>query len=256
MKRMLEKVEMRKVNHMKRKIILCFFQVVCILFFSMHSASAQFDWFFKKTKPFRDTKLSDTQIVSGLKEALKVGIDNTVKLTGKTDGYFGNEAIKILMPENMKMIDKTLRMVGFGEKLDAFVLSMNRAAEQAAPFAEDIFVNAISDMTFDDARKILDGADTAITDYFKEKTYHNLVKTYQPVVEKKMGGNDSTRKYKELVERYQSIPFAGKPGVFDPDQYVITKSLDGLFSVLGEEERKIRKDPAARVTDILKVVFK
>lgn len=253
---MQEKKKMRKVNSMKRKMFLWFFPVVCISFFSMYSASAQFEWFFKKTKPLRDTKLSDTQIVSGLKEALKVGIENTVKSTGKIDGYFGNEAIKILMPENLKMIDKTLRVAGFGEKLDAFVLSMNRAAEQAAPFAEDIFINAIFDMTFDDARKILEGADTAITDYFKEKTYHNLVKAYQPVVEKKMDENDSTRKYKEIVERYQSIPFASKLGVFDPDQYVITKALDGLFCVLGEEERKIRKDPAARVTDLLKEVFK
>ena len=114
--------------------------------------------------------LSDSKVASGLKEALRVGADNAVKFTGRRDGYFGNEAIKILMPNSLRPVEKGLRAVGYGPKVDGFILSMNRAAEAAAPAARKIFVDAILAMSFDDARKILSGGDTAATDYFKNKT--------------------------------------------------------------------------------------
>jgi len=198
--------------------------------------------------------LSDAKIGSGLKEALKVGTENTVNLTGKTDGYFLNQAIKILMPEKLQTLTKGLRMVGYGPQVDEFVLSMNRAAEQAAPQAKQIFWNAIGEMTFEDARKILSGNETAATEYFKGKTTGRLTAAFQPVVEKSMNQVGVTKQYNDLVGRYQKIPFV-KTEAFDINQYVVTKSLDGLFHVLGEEERKIRTNPAARVTDLLKEVF-
>ena len=114
--------------------------------------------------------LSNGDIVAGLKEALEVGAANAVDLTGKTDGYFGNAAIKILLPEQMRNVETGLRALGQGEQVDAFVLAMNRAAEKAAPAAKDIFWSAIKSMSFDDARKILTGGDTAATDYFRAKT--------------------------------------------------------------------------------------
>ncbi|MFQ5681709.1 MAG: DUF4197 domain-containing protein [Candidatus Binatia bacterium] len=198
--------------------------------------------------------LSDVKVGSGLKEALKIGTGNTVNLTGRTNGYFRNKAIKILMPKTLQRLEKPLRLVGYGPQIDDFVLSMNRAAEQAAPFAKDIFWNAIAEMSFDDAKKILAGNDTAATDYFKAKTTDKLSVAFRPVVENAMNQTGVTRHYKDLVKRYEKIPFT-KSMAFDIDRYVVEKSMDGLFYVLGQEEKKIRKNPAARVTNLLKEVF-
>jgi hypothetical protein len=158
------------------------------------------------------------------------------------------------MPEKLQTLEKGLRLVGYGPQVDEFVLSMNRAAERAAPAAKQIFWDAIGEMTFDDARKILTGGDTAATQYFKGKTTDRLTSAFRPVVDQAMNEVGVTRQYKELVGRYQAIPFA-KSESLDIDHYVVTKALDGLFYVVGEEERKIRTNPAARVTDLLKEVF-
>jgi hypothetical protein len=198
--------------------------------------------------------LSDARIGQGLKEALQIGTGNTVSLTGRTDGYFMNQAIKILMPEKLRTLESGLRVVGYGPQLDEFVLSMNRAAERAAPSAKLIFWDAIAAMTFADARKILGGGDTAATQYFKDKTSDKLSAAFRPIVEKATDEVGVTRQYKELVGRYQTIPFA-KVESLDVDQYVVTKGLDGLFYVLGQEEKKIRTNPVARTTDLLKEVF-
>ena len=198
--------------------------------------------------------LTDGKVASGLKEALQIGTQNAVNLTGKTDGYFKNEAIKILMPEKLRTLETGLRAVGYGPKLDEFVLSMNRAAERAAPAAKQIFWDAIGAMTFDDAQKILKGSDTAATQYFQGKTSDKLTAAFRPTVEQATNEVGVTRQYKELVGRYQAIPFA-KSESLDVDHHVVTKALDGLFHVLGEEEKKIRTNPTARVTDLLKEVF-
>ena len=200
-------------------------------------------------------KSSNTDIVAGLKEALKIGSDNAVSLTGVTDGYFGNAAIKILMPEQLQSVEKGLRVLGQGAKVDEFVLSMNRAAEKAAPAAKSIFWDAITGMTFEDARKILSGGDTAATDYFRAKTGDALTAAFRPVVTDSMKNVGVIQQYKQLQGAYQSVPFASSLPSFDIEQYVVAKALDGLFIVLGEQERKIRTDPAARVTDLLKKIF-
>ena len=234
-----------------------FFRALIIsvtIFLTVLPASAQIDRIFKGLGLGQQSEMSDAKIGSGLKEALKVGAENTVNLTGRTDGYFLNQAIKILMPEKLRNLEKGLRAVGYGPQVDEFVLSMNRAAEQAAPFAKQIFWDAIGEMTFEDARKILSGHETAATDYFKSKTTDKLTVAFRPVVDQSMNEVGVTRQYKELVGRFQAIPFV-KSESFDIDHYVLTKALDGLFHVLGEEERKIRTNPAARVTDLLKEVF-
>jgi hypothetical protein len=217
-------------------------------------ASAQLDRLWQGLGAGRPGGLSDVKVASGLKEALQVGTENAVKVTGRTDGYFGNAAIKILMPKNLQTMEKGLRMVGYGPQVDEFVLSMNRAAERAAPAAKQIFWGAIGEMTFDDARKILAGPDTAATDYFKVKTTDKLTAAFKPVVDRAMNEVGVTRQYKELVGRAQMVPFA-KTESLDIDRYVVGKSLDGLFHVVGEEERKIRTNPAARTTELLKEVF-
>jgi hypothetical protein len=196
----------------------------------------------------------DATIARGLKQALRVGAGNAVGLTGKIDGYFRNEAIKILMPEKLRPVEKGLRAVGLSSKVDEFVLSMNRAAERAAPQAKEIFVGAIKEMTFDDARRIFTGGDTAATDYFRSKTTARLTAAFAPAVKEAMGEVGVTRQFEDLSRRWESLPF-GRREAFDLDAYVVTKALDGLFLVLGQEERKIRTDPAARVTSLLREVF-
>jgi hypothetical protein len=229
--------------------------VGAILWLSASPASAaQLDWIFKGLGSGQPSGLSDVKIVSGLKEALQLGSENAVNLTGRLDGYFRNQAIKILMPEKLQTLEKGLRMVGYGPQVDEFVLSMNRAAERAAPFAKQILWDAIGEINFDDARKILTGGDTAATEYFKAKTTDKLVAAFRPVVNHAMDEVGVTRQYKELVGLVQTIPFI-KREALDIDHYVVTKALDGLFHVVGEEERKIRTDPTARVSDLLKEVF-
>jgi len=178
-----------------------------------------------------------------------------VSLTGTTDGYFRNEAIKILMPEKLKTLESGLRTVGYGSQIDEFVLSMNRAAESASPKAKQIFLDAISGMSFDDARKILNGGDTAATDFFRGKTTPQLTTAFRPPVSQSMSQVGVTRQYKDLVSRFEAIPFA-RSQTFDLDGYVVDKGLAGLFHVLGEQEKQIRTNPTARVTGLLKEVFK
>jgi hypothetical protein len=225
-----------------------------VLFLIAPPASAQLDRLLKGLGVGQQSELSDAKIVSGLKEALQIGTNNAVKLTGRPNGYFRNEAIKILMPEKLQSLEQGLRLVGYGPQVDEFVLSMNRAAERAAPHAKQIFWDAITGMTFDDAQKILAGGDTAATEYFQVKTTDKLTAAFRPAVDKAMNEVGVTRQYKELIARYQAIPFVTSE-TFDIDQYVVGKSLDGLFTVVGEEERKIRTDPTARATDLLREVF-
>jgi hypothetical protein len=219
------------------------------------SAQAQAGALSKRLGLSSSSQLSDEKVASGLKEALQVGTGNAVKLTGKPDGFFKNEAIKILMPDKLRTVERGLRAVGYGPQVDEFILSMNRAAERSAPLAKDIFWDAIKQMTFDDARKILGGGDTAATEYFRGKTSDKLATAFRPVVEQAMNEVGATRRYKELVGQAQSLPFV-RTQALDIDGYVVTKALDGLFYVLGEEEKKIRKNPAARVTNLLREVFR
>ncbi len=202
----------------------------------------------------KTTRLSDDKIASGLKEALQVGTSNAVKSTGRVDGYFGNPDIKILLPENVRRLDKGLRAVGYGPQVDQFVLSMNRAAEKAAPAARQIFLDAILQMSFDDVRGIYKGGDTAATDYFRNKTSDQLAQAFRPIVEQATSDVGVTEQYKKLVGRAQMIPFV-RTDSFDLDGYVVAKALDGLFFVLGQEERRIRTDPQAQVTSLLREVF-
>lgn len=196
----------------------------------------------------------DSKTASGLKEALQIGTDHAVDLTGTTDGFFRNEAIKILLPEKLRSVEKGLRMAGMGTKIDEFELSMNRAAEKAAPAARGIFKDALMQMTFEDARKILTGGDTSATEYFKGKTSEKLAATFRPTVESTMADTGVVTQYRQLAGGLPSLPF-GRSQSFDITDYVVGRALDGLFYMVGQEETKIRTNPAARVTPLLKDVF-
>jgi hypothetical protein len=231
--------------------------VAAVLFVMAGPAGAQWDKLLKGLggQGSAGAGLSDAKIGAGLKEALQVATEKTVSLTGKTDGYFANQAIKILMPEKLRSFETGLRAVGYGGQIDELVLGMNRAAERAAPQARQIFFDAIGDMSFDDARKLLNGGDTAATEYFRGKTTPRLTPAFRPVVEQSMSQVGVSRQYKDLVGRFDSIPFA-KSQAFDLDGYVVDRGLGGLFTVLGEQEKQIRTNPTARATDLLKEVFK
>ncbi len=192
---------------------------------------------------------------SGLKEALSVGTRNAVKLLAVRDGYFGNDAVKILLPENIRKVTNALVVAGYQKEVDSFILSMNRAAEKAAPKAVDIFTAAIRAMSIEDAQNILNGGNTAATEYFKAKTSSLLFDAFKPEISQSMSEAGVTKAYKSLIDRYTSIvPFI-KLDSLDMDRYVTNKALDGLFYMLGKEESEIRNNPAARTTELLKKVF-
>lgn len=209
---------------------------------------------FKSKQGTAVSGLSQTRIARGLKEALRVGTDNTVKRTGKENGYFGNQLIKIALPEKFQTIEKGLRLAGYGPKVDEFILSMNRAAEAAAPRAKGIFVDAITGMTFEDARQILNGGDTAATAFFKQRTSDSLYDAFRPVVDDTLDEAGTVQRYNAMMQTVRQLPFIGGE-YLDVGDYVTGKALNGLFLILAEEEKQIRENPAARVTDLLREVF-
>jgi len=193
-------------------------------------------------------------VVSGLKQALEVGTRNAVDLTSRENGYLDNPLIRIRLPGALDKMASGLRVVGFGAQVDELEVAMNRAAEQAAGEATDVFWQGIRQMTFSDAVGILNGGDPAATEYFERTTRDTLRARFEPIVSEKMDAVGVVQSFDQLVGRYEAIPFTQKPSL-DLRGYVTDKSLDGLFAILGEEERKIRTDPAARVTPLLQQVF-
>jgi len=199
-------------------------------------------------------RLSDSTIASGILEALRIGTQNAVAQTSREGGFFDNPLIRIALPESLQTMATALRVIGFGGQIDTLELTMNRAAERASGEAIDVFWTAIGQITFADVRAIWHGGDTAATDYFRRTTGEELFGRFQPIVTEKMHEVGLVRKYDDLISRYTAIPFADKPAL-DMGSYVTNRALDGLFTVLGEEERKIREHPVARTTELLRKVF-
>jgi hypothetical protein len=197
--------------------------------------------------------LSNDRIIAGLKEALQVSTGKAVALTGKPDGFLKNEAIKILLPPKLETVGKGMRMLGMGAKVDELEVGMNRAAEQATPQAKQIFIAAVKKMSFDDARKILTGSDMAATEYFKRTSSADLATAFSPIVKRSMQRVGVVQQYNNVLATAPGG--SALAGQFDLNKYVVGKTLDGLFLMLGKEEKKIRKDPAAQTTSLLKEVF-
>ncbi len=202
----------------------------------------------------RNNNLSNDKLVAGLKEALRVGTGNAVAETGRPDGFLKNAAIKILLPEKLRTVGKGMRMVGMGSQVDALEVGMNRAAEQAAPKAKAIFLDSLTRMTFSDARQIFTGGDTAATEYFKRTSTDELTAAFAPIVHRAMENVGVVRQYNKMLQNPMAAPLRNDKE-FDLDNYVVSKTMDGLFYMLGEEEKKIRTDPAAQITPILREVF-
>lgn len=204
-----------------------------------------------------ESALDNSTVIKGLKEALATGTERAVTGVARPDGYFGNQLIKILLPDRIQQAADLLATVGYQKQVDEFVLSMNRAAEKAAPRAAKFFGDAIRQMTVEDARGILSGGDTAATTFFEKKTRTSLFQEFKPTVATSMDQVGTARAYKELIGRYEALPLAALAGTpsLDLDAYVTDKALDGLFKMVGEEEKKIRTNPAAQTTDLLRKVF-
>lgn len=198
--------------------------------------------------------LSSEQAAGGLKEALSRGVSTAVASTGRPGGYLNNPAIKIDMPQKLVRVEQGMRAIGMGPQVDAFVKSMNGAAEEAAPAAKAILLDALKAMTFTDAKGIVTGGSTAGTEYFKRTTAGEIQTAFRPIVEKAMAKTGVTEQFGALMGKAPAIPFMKTPSV-DINQYVLDKSVEGLFVVMGQEETKIRTNPAAQVTPLLKTVF-
>ena len=228
-----------------------------VLVLSSTFVAAQLDDILKKADAaleHRDTSgLSDDKIIAGLKQALEVSTSKAVATTGKPDGFLKNAAIKIVLPPKLETVGRGLRLLGMGQKVDDLEVGMNRAAERATPQAKQIFLASLKKMTFDDARHILTGNDTAATEYFKRTSSADLTTAFSPIVHQSMEHVGVVQQYDRVIK---SAPGGSTlAGEFDLDKYVVGKTLDGLFYELGEEEKKIRKNPAAQTTALLKEVF-
>jgi hypothetical protein len=197
----------------------------------------------------------EEKVVAGLKEALEIGTERAVGRTSQQDGFLRNPRIRIGLPDSLDTMAAGLRGMGLGGKIDELEVAMNRAAEQASAEATEVFWQGIRQMSFADARAILAGGDTAATEYFDRTTRKPLRERFEPIVAERMRSVGLVKLYTDLAARYAALPFTTKPNL-NLERYVTDGALDGLFQVLGEEERRIREDPAARTTALLKEVFK
>jgi hypothetical protein len=197
---------------------------------------------------------SEKEAADGIKEALTKGSGNAVNVVGIKDGYFKNPEIKIPFPQDVKVIETKLRSVGLGKQVDQVILSINRAAEDAGKSAKPIIVNAITSMTIKDAINIVKGSDNAATNYLKQVSNTELNTKFKPIIKTSLDKVGATKYWSEAIKAYNKIPLVKK---LNPDlaQYVTGKAIDGLFVMVAKEELKIRKDPAAQVTDLLKKIF-
>ncbi|MEO9852529.1 MAG: DUF4197 domain-containing protein [Reichenbachiella sp.] len=198
--------------------------------------------------------LSEKEVAAGLKEALTKGVETGVARLSKPDGYFKDPQIKIPMPKEAREVESKLRSLGQGKKVDEAVESMNRAAEDAANAAKDLFVTAIKNMEISDAISILKGNDDAATNYLKKSTRTSLEKKFEPNIKASLEKVDATKYWNTVFGTYNKIPFVNDVNP-DLEKYVTQKAIDGLFVQVAKQELEIRKNPQARVTDLLKKVF-
>lgn len=237
---------------------------IVLAFYAM-PASADWGSLFEDLKSTGQTLLSNSDeqtssldnntIISGLKQALDVGTRKTIENVSKPDGYLANELIRIGMPPQLQQVDGLMRQFGMETLADQFQQSMNQAAEKAAPEATTILVDAIKNMTIDDATNILNGSDDAATNYFKAQTSDKLNSLFRPVISDSLNQVGTTKYYNDLAGQVSSVPVIGQNINLDLPDYVTQQALDGLFTMIAIEEKKIRENPAARTTELLKTVF-
>jgi hypothetical protein len=234
-----------------------------ILFVQMHTAQAGFQDYIgniknslkKETPASTGSVLSEDTIVAGLKQALNQGVEQSVKQLGQANGFLGDAAVKIPMPKTLSKVETGLRKVGQEKLADNFINTMNHAAEQAVPQTTDILMQAVKNMTLTDALNILKGEPDAATRYFKRTSSPLLRTAIKPIVQKATSAVGVTESYKKMIGKAGFLARYVDQNSLDIDQYVTDKAIDGLFIKIAVEEKRIREDPVARTTDVLKNVF-
>jgi hypothetical protein len=201
-----------------------------------------------------DKPLTTAEVAEGLKEALINGISSGSDQASQLDGYFKNPQIKIPFPPDVKRVEDRLRQIGLGGEVDKFIMTLNRGAEDAAKEAKPIFIAAIKQMTIQDAWGILKGEENAATEYLRRTTSSQLYEKFKPVIANSLNKVNATKYYSDLVNTYNKIPMVEKVNP-DLNDYATNKAMDGLFLLIAQEEKKIRQDPVARTSDLLKKVF-
>jgi hypothetical protein len=199
--------------------------------------------------------VTEAEAGQGIKEALGQGLTRAVGFLNKTDGFFGNEFYKVLLPPDAQKVEATMRRIGLGKQVDRAILQINRGAEDAVGFATPIFVNAIKQMTIADAINIIKGPNDGATNYFKQKTTEALVQAFTPVVKSSLDKVEATKYYGDLISTYNSFPTTRNKINPDLTSYVVSKAVDALFDQIAKEEMEIRANPLKRSTEILKKVF-
>lgn len=240
-----------KFTSMKYKIF-----IFLTLLFTAYTTHAQVSSWLKKLRGDTASKqsLTTSEVVMGLKEALNIGVQNSTQQLSAVDGFFKNAAIKILMPSEAQKVESTLRKIGLGHQVDDAIMAMNRAAEDAAKSAAPIFLQAIKDITIEDGWNILRGSDSAATLYLKSKTSLPLTNAFAPIIQQSLEKVNATKYWNTVFTSYNKIPMVQK---VNPNltAYVTDKALAGIFHEVALQEMQIRKNPAARTTQLLKKVF-
>lgn len=206
------------------------------------------------TVPNGDGGISDAMIAGGLRQALDLGIDKQVTKLTKKDGFYKNQLVKILLPQELQKVDKTLRDIGLGNLADQGLIVLNRAAEDAVKEATPIFVNAVKDITFNDAKNILLGPDNSATNYLKGKTNAALYTKFNPVIQNSFAKVGADQIWTNIINKYNAIPFVNQ---VNPDltDYVTNEALKGVYKMISIEEKQIRTKISSRTTDLLRKVF-
>ncbi len=223
---------------------------------TMSQVACSNDWARTQYEDYRTrtTELDSETIVAGLKQALQQGVERGVSSLGRADGYLKNGNVQIPVPDNLRTAEMLLRKVGADKYADQFILTLNRAAEAAVPQAKAVFLDVIRKMTVTDAIGILRGADDAATQYFRRQSQVRLAASFRPIVARATDKVGVTAQYKSLVSRVERLGFVDTSEL-DLDDYVTAKALDGLFYMMAQEEMRIRRDPVARTTELLRRVF-
>lgn len=233
--------------------------LVLLVLFSTHTNAQSFQGLLKKTTEIASgaTKsgLSSDDIANGLKEALRIGAEKGCTNLAKPDGFFKNAALKILMPPEAAKVESTLRSVGLNQYADDFILSMNRAAEDACVTAAPIFVNAIKQMTITDGLNILRGDESAATTYLRSKTTAEFKSSFNPIIKTSLDKVNATKYWEKAITAYNAIPFSNKKINPDLSAYVTKKAMEGIYSEITKQEKNIRANPMARTSELLKRVF-
>jgi hypothetical protein len=232
-----------------------------LLLTSISNAQTVKDLLKKATKVLTDTtkkqslSLNQEDIANGLKEALTIGAEKGCSKLSQTDAFLKNAALKILMPPEAQKVEKTLRGLGFNQLADDFIISMNRAAEDACKTAAPIFVKAIKEMSITDGIQILKGSDSSATTYLRTKTQDSLTAKFKPIIKNSLNKVDATKYWEKIVTTYNAIPLVNKKVNPDLAAYVTEKSMLGIYTEIALQEKDIRANPVARTTDLLKRVF-